>query len=250
MKNVKYIIPMLAILTAVSCSEYVLDKQPYSQLTSASFYSTPEEIDQALTATYDMLQRDDWNAFIIVSEWMSDNCTGGGGVNDGPGQNEYDEFYCVDQDLSKNHWQNCYVGIKRANLVIENIDKPAWKSNQMALKSRYLAEARFLRAYFYYRLVQLFENVPLVTTVVAPEDAEKIPQAKPDEVYEFIANDLKFAIDNLPATPFSAMRATDYGRVTKWAAEAMLARVWLFYTGYYKKSELAGMNKTPRLCGY
>jgi len=81
---------------AASCSEDILDKQPYSQLTSASFYSNPQEIDQALTATYDMLQRDGWNAFIIVSEWMADNCTGGGGVNDGPGQNEYDEFYCVD----------------------------------------------------------------------------------------------------------------------------------------------------------
>jgi len=244
MKRIKYFFAIATLLMAASCSEDILDKQPYSQLTSASFYSNPQEIDLALTATYDMLQRDGWNAFIIVSEWMSDNCTGGGGVNDGPGQNEYDEFYCVDQDLSLTHWQNYYVGIKRANLVIENIDKPAWKANQLALRDRYLAEARFLRAYFYYRLVLLFENVPLVKTVLAPEDAEKIPQAKPEDVYTFIANDLKFAYENLPATPFSAMKATDYGRVTKWAAGAMLARVWLFYTGYYKKTELAGLNKS------
>lgn len=226
-----------------SCSEDFLDRQPYSQLTSASYYSKPSEIEQALTAAYDMLQRDDWNAFIIVSEWMSDNCTGGGGFSDGPGVNEYDEFYCVDRDINAVHWQNYYNGIKRANLVIENIDKPAWKQNQMALRNKYLAEARFLRAFFYFRLVLLFENIPLVTKVIAPEDAY-IPQAKPDDVYAFIAEELKFAIENLPATPFNDIKPAEYGRVTKWAAEAMLARVWLFYTGYYKKDNLNGITKT------
>lgn len=240
----KYIIFChLLLLLMTSCSEEFLDRSPYDQLATANYYKTPEEIKAALTATYDMLQRDGWNAFIIVSEWMSDNCTAGGGVNDGPGQNQYDEFYCIERDLSVAHWQNYYNGIKRANIVIANIDKPNWKERELPLRNQYLAEARFLRAFFYYRLVLLFENIPLVTGVINPEEATNFKQAKPDEVYELIANDLKFASENLPPTSFLAMSPNNYGRVTKWAAQALLARVWLFYTGYYNKDNLAGLSK-------
>jgi hypothetical protein len=249
MSKIIYFFIFCALLIVSSCSDDILDKQPYSQLTSASFYSTPDEINQALTATYDILQREDWNAFVILSEWMSDNCTGGGGVTDGEGTNEYDEFFCIEQDLNINYWQIYYVGIKRANLVIENINKPAWKNSELSLKERYLGEAYFLRAFFYFRLALIFENIPLITHVLAPEDASSIGQATPDQTYQQIAADLKAAIEKLPSTPFAQMSAANYGRVTKWASEAMLARVWLFYTGYYKKQTLGTINKAE-VTGY
>ncbi len=243
MKKIKYILLLAIIIFVASCSEDFLDRKPYDQLVTANYYKTSEEIGQALTATYDMLQRDGWNAFIIISEWMSDNCTGGGGITDGPGQNEYDEFYCVDRDMSSGHWTNYYNGIKRANIVIEKIDNPKWKDSEKTLRAQYLSEAYFLRAFFYFRLALLFENIPIVDKVIAPEDAY-ISQASPDELYEFIAKDLEFAIKNFPSVPFSQMKPEDYGRATKWAAEALLARVWLFYTGYYKKDALGDLTKS------
>ena len=69
-------------------------------------------------------------------------------------------------------------------------------------------------------------------------------QAEADEIYQFIAEDLKYAISNLPPIQFSAMASDENGRVTKWFAEGFAARVFLFYTGYYGKSEMPGMSKT------
>ena len=222
----------------MGCSKDFLDKEPVSEINSGTFYKTKEDIEQAVTAVYDVLQRDDWNAPILLAETMSDNCSGGGGIVDGFGQNELDQYYCIEPDLYEPNWKNGYLGIYRANLVTENIGNVEWTSEQSGLEARYTAEARFLRAYFYFRLIKIFGNIPLVTKVLAPEEAY-IPQADPEDVYKYIAEDLLFAIDNLPAT--QAGPNANSGRATKWAAEGLLARVWLFYTGYYEKTDIAGI---------
>ena len=89
----------------------------------------------------------------------------------------------------------------------------------------------------------MFGNIPLLTT----PSSDNIPQANSDSVYNVIAQDLKYAIENLPATSYPNQDKSTYGRVTKWAAEALLARVYLYYTGYYGKTDLAGITKTNAL---
>jgi hypothetical protein len=96
-----------------------------------------------------------------------------------------------------------------------------------------------LRAYFYFEMQRNFGHIPLIKT----SDAALIPQTDPDEVYAYIIEDLKFAINNLPTSKFQDIATAEYGRVTKWAAIGYIARVYLFYTGYYGKSEAPGLTK-------
>jgi hypothetical protein len=112
-------------------------------------------------------------------------------------------------------------------------------------KNRIIGEARFLRAILYFDLVRLFERVPLLT---APTSAN-VPQSEAVETYKLIAEDLKFAAANIPADAYpKANAAQNDGRVTSYAAKALLARVYLFYTGYYGVDDL-GVTSAEVLAG-
>ena len=247
MNQIKIIPVLLIFIFLMGCSKDFLDSEPFDQVTSGTFYKTIDDIEQAVTAVYDVLQRDGWNAPILMAEAMSDNCSGGGGIVDGPGPCEFDQFYSIDADLADPNWQIGYLGIYRANLVIENIENIQWGSGETGLAAKYTGEARFLRAYFYFNLVKIFGHIPLVTKVLTPEEAY-IQQADPEEVYRFIAEDLLYAIENLPA--YQAGPGPNSGRASKWAAEGLLARVWLFYTGYYRKPDIAGIVTKSQVTAY
>src|SRR5690606_14976314 len=106
-------------------------------------------------------------------------------------------------------------------------------------------ETRFLRALMYFDLVRLFEKVPLIT---APT-TENVPQSEPAETYKLIAEDLKYAAANIPANAYPKANSTQNdGRVTQYAAKALLARVYLFYTGYYGSDDL-GVSSAEVLAG-
>ena len=111
MNNIKILSVFIIFLVLTGCSKDFLDKAPFDEVNSGTFYKTKEDIDQAVTAIYDVLQRDDWNAPNLLSETMSDNCSGGGGIVDGFGQNELDQFYCIEPDLYDPNWKNGYLGI-------------------------------------------------------------------------------------------------------------------------------------------
>lgn len=247
MNKIRIIIGLILLLS-VSCQKDFLDTEAYDQRLTGSFYNDSTDIVQALTAVYDVTQRDGWNAYFLMWECMSDNCTGGGGMNDGTGALQFDQFFSIDQNLGDPNWQIGYLGIYRANILLENIDKAKWTSRQTGLKEQYTSEARFLRAFFHFNLARTFGNIPLISKTLAPTDYPT--QASPEDLYKFIAEDLLSAINNLPAVPYTSMKNTDYGRVTKWAAEAYLARVWLFYTGYYKKPDIAGLVSKSDVIGY
>ncbi len=95
------------------------------------------------------------------------------------------------------------------------------------------AETHFLRAYFYFELSRAFGNVPLSLNTLD----ENLPRASVEEVYGQIAADLKYAIETLTDNTFEQDKARS-GHATKWAAQGMMARAFLFYTGYYKKESM------------
>jgi hypothetical protein len=143
-------------------------------------------------------------------------------------------------------WKARYAGIYRANNAIETLDNiQSWSSDKV--KSRLLAETHFLRAYFYFDLIQVFGQVPLKLSTVP----ENLPKNTADEVYEQIAYDLEEAIKLFPNDAFPNYGK---GKASKWAAEALMARVYLFYTGFYKKSSLpiagGGEVTKQRVIGY
>ncbi|WP_046368739.1 RagB/SusD family nutrient uptake outer membrane protein [Flavihumibacter petaseus] len=252
MKNIKIYFPVLALLCLAACSKSFLDTEDVTSATEQNFYKTPNDAWKALVGVYDGMQRATSSGIglnVVTSEIMSDNAFGASGNSDGYGVQMVDEFDKLrspsDQDMFGDNWTVYYKAVYRANMLLKNLDQVDWKGND-ALRNMYESEARFIRANLYFDMVRFWGNIPLLT---APS-VDNVPQANPDEVYQLIAEDLKFAAANLPATSYGAMAPADFGRVTKWAAEAMLARVYLYYTGYYAKPDLAGVvTKEEALAG-
>lgn len=230
----KILIFLAALLLVVGCSESFLDTQDLTRKTTANYPATPNEANEALTGVYNiMYSTGGINNIILISNIMSDDCFGSGGQNDrDPQAMEYFRVKIPNEYATP--WAQPYKGIFRANSLLSSIDKVEW-GTETAEKDRIFGEASFLRAYYYFDLARMFGTVPLVTT---PTPANN-PKATPAALYGQIALDLKNAINALPADPITtAWRATNMGRVTKWAAEGYMARVFLFYTGYYEQTEL------------
>jgi hypothetical protein len=237
-KMKKYLIVSIAAFFSVtSCNDF-LDKEPYDKKVIESFYKTPADAFEGLVAAYNVLQWDGWGNVFLLSEVASDNCFGGTGKSD-DGNIQRIERYQSGVNLNANAWTKGYAGIYRANVLLSNLENVEWGTDE-ALKVQYEAEAKFLRAYFYFDLVRIFGNVPLVDKPLKPSEAY-VTQAAAADVYALIATDLKFAIENLPTSTFQEMSSDTYGRTTKWAAEALMARVFLFYTGYYNQTDIAGV---------
>ncbi|MFT3679253.1 MAG: RagB/SusD family nutrient uptake outer membrane protein [Ferruginibacter sp.] len=249
MKQVKLYIAALLLLTAGSCKKSFLDTEDVTTATEQNFYKTPSDAYKALVGCYDGLQRvwSDGIALPVAAEVMSDNTFGGTGNSDGFGYQMMDEFDKLrspsDQNMFNANWIAYYKALYRCNMLLSKMDQVSWGSDD-ALRKVYESEAKFIRAYLYFDMARLWGNIPLITVPTK----ENVPQNTPEEVYKLIAADLKYAAENLPATSYTAQDAATHGRVTKWAAEALLGRVFLFYTGYYAKADLAGeVTKTQAL---
>jgi starch-binding outer membrane protein, SusD/RagB family len=224
---------LATLLLLAGCRESFLDTQDLTKKNSDNYPSTPGEANESLTGVYNIVpSMGGINNIILISDIMSDDCFGGGGQNDrDPQAMEY--FRVKIPNEYSVPWAQNYKGIFRANSLLNSIGRVHWKT--LAEREKIYGETSFLRAYFYFDLARMFGQVPLVIT---PEPANN-PKATPEELYGQIALDLKHAIDSLPSTAITAgWKASNMGRVTKWAAEGYMARVFLFYTGYYVKTEL------------
>lgn len=246
MKNTYLYIFCFSLLALGSCS---LETEPITQLTDTSFYKTKEDAFTALVGCYDGLQVATGASGIgipVISEVLSDNCFGGTGNSDGYGYAALDEFdgsrSPSDVDFFNSNWIAYYKAIYRCNIFLSKMDQIEWQGDT-ALRNTYESETKFIRAYLYFEMVRLWGNVPLLTVA----SSENIPQANPDDVYKVIAEDLVFASNNLPATAYSA---TVNGHATRWAAKSLLGRVYLYYTGYYGKTDLAGVVNKAQALGH
>lgn len=239
MKKIK-IFSLITLLVTMSCTEDFVTLTPNDQKVVDNFYRTPQDALEGLVAAYAVLAWDGWGNTWLLSELASDNTFGGTGISDDGKAQFWDRHQkSTDPDQNADPWKKYTFGIYRANVLLENLDKVDWGGSE-ELRLQYEAEARFLRAYYHFDWVRVFGNVPVLDKTLTPSEAFKA-QSDPVVVYELIANDLKFAIDNLPSVTFAEISDEYFGRATKWAAEALMARVYLFYTGYYNQADLAGV---------
>lgn len=230
MKKILYIVILTLIFSG--CDDF-LSYDPLTDKTSANFPSTSEEVIQMMAGIYTTMTNEHQltdMSYLFVCEVASDEKLGGGGVNDVKAQ-AYEAFMYSDPDMLNHNWETTYEGIHRANFAIEKLEALAEGIVSEEDKNQYKGEALFLRAFFYHRLATLYGSVPLkITTEMAD-----LGGASPEEIFGQIASDLKAAVSLLPNKPYSN---TTEGHVTRWAAQAMMARVWLFYTGFYQKGDL------------
>lgn len=216
-----------------SCESF-LDTENLTKKDSSNFPQTEADIQSALTSIYDELREitdgEEGQCFFITSELLSDDRFGGGGPDDRRTA-AIDGLLKSDENMFADPWRQNYRGIERANFLLEKLD--AMNVNDEA-KRQARGEACFLRAYYYFQLCQMFGTVPLV----ASTKAENLPRASKEELYSQIASDMATAIECLPNTPYSPSDPSQLGRANRWAAEGMLARIFLFYTGYYNEQAM------------
>ncbi len=222
---------LLAFAWLTGCEDF-LDTENLTKKDTSNYPKSADDADQLLVGVYSMLGRAEPLGFTyFISEIMSDNCFGGGDQAD-KSCKAMDQFKKSSEDMFRWTWRGRYMGIYRANFLLKALDDIEWDSAEH--RDRVEGETRMLRAWFYFDLSRMFGEVPLVTV---PE-AVNLPKAPAAETYAFMASDLLAAINKMPELNVNAMDRADNGRMTRWAAEALLARVWLFYTGYYRTNAL------------
>jgi hypothetical protein len=220
MKNLKNITLVAGVLVlATACKKFV-DYDPHEdyQITAADYFKTADDYQKMTIGTYSPLQ---WIwANTVIGDVASDNSVAGG-------ENASDQicFQQIDDyQLTTNNsylteaWKACYEGINRANYLEENKAKL-----DFAGKDALYGEVYFLRAFYYFELVKMFGDVPLFTEKrLSATDSKSLQRAPKAEVYAQIETDLNTAIASLPVTNVQK------GRVTKYAAQALLGKVLLY----------------------
>lgn len=232
----KNIILIFSILLLAGCEDF-LDTKNLTQKDTSNFPETPADADKILTGAYAKLSGTyPLQLLFFSSELMSDNCLGGGGSSDTDCKDINNFTSSGKVDRFRNAWKQNYAGIFRCNSFICNMDRVKWGKSEADIetKNRIIGEAHFLRAHYYFDMARLFERVPLVLIT----EPVNLPQATPDELYARIASDLKVAVESLPDKKYDPADLSNSGRATKWAAEGLMAKVFLFYTGYYNKESL------------
>lgn len=260
----KYILAMgvLALSAAAftSCDDF-FETSSKVTLNTETAYSNLESAEMALVGCYDGWQRtvsDEGVGMYLVAEFASEQAFAGLGLSDAKNNNVIDQFDLgiapSYNDLFNTDWINYYKAIFRCNQLIAREDNIDWGGDTGA-QGRVIGEARTLRGILYFDLVRLFGDVPLLT---APSE-ENIPRSSAKDVYQLIFDDFKYGAEHIPADAYPLLnRNTNDGRITKYAAEALMARAYLYYTGYYgeehpactKAEAVAAINDVVDYGGY
>ncbi|MBR4827121.1 MAG: RagB/SusD family nutrient uptake outer membrane protein [Bacteroidales bacterium] len=229
----KHIIALASCtLALVSCQAWLTEDGPMVNRVS-DYFTSVETVQQVVTAVYTPLMWEYQDGYF--PEWYfgdiasDDALKGGQNVADGPDLYDIDNFKVVSNNgIILQFYRAQYQGVARANLAIDQVSAIEVDDTfTEAVKTRFLAEAKFLRAYYYFRLVRLFGGVPLVTAPVYGSENWIQPRASVPAIYDLIFSDLKDAEAGLPLK--SAYAPEDLGRATKGAAQAMLLKVSLYY---------------------
>jgi len=232
----KYFISLLITSTVMSaCSDGFLNQLPETTRVTESTYKTAADFNTAVIGAYSTFKHiglygicNASSALLNLGEVTSDNCDygfprGTSVVN----VFELEDFnFSLSNTNFSNAWTGHYIGISRVNTILNRL---SGSTIDAALKTKYEAEAKFLRAYFYFNLVRIFGDVQLVTNEFTdPSQGYDIPRTAASKVYELIISDLTFAEASLPASITTA----DAGRASKWAAKTLLGKVYLTQKDY------------------
>jgi starch-binding outer membrane protein, SusD/RagB family len=242
MKKSLKLVSVAAFTMALACSPEALDKRNPNQLTPDNYFKNAAELTTATNSIYALLQGNS----LVGREWFflqhlrSDDFASGGGQLETPRNQILTGVHDPANFVLNEVWNGLYRAILRTNTVIDLAPK-ATDANSPAVK-RLIAEAKYLRGWCYYELVTLWGGVPIYKAVAASRTGTE-PRAKEDDVYALIIDDLKAAQTDLPAS----YSGTELGRVTKGAAQMLLARTYMHRGDYTNaKTELQKfMPATP-----
>jgi len=232
MKKIPLSIYIIAALAVSSCSKE-LNQIPISTATTETFYKQPSDFLQAVNATYNAL-RGYPDRLLFLSEIRSDNIYPSNDVGRDPDPINNFAKGIAPNVYVEEAWNADFNGIFKANTVLDQITRNGSNVGSVPLATRLTAEARFLRAFYYFDMIRYYGKLPIIDRPVSAAEASVIKRSPVADVYAFIIADLQFAVTNLPANytgAFPAYSTSDVGRATKYAAEAVLAQVYMARSG-------------------
>lgn len=223
------IIPLLLLpLFLLAACDSMLQEDPPSTYAPSNVFTSASGADAAVKGIYDVVRGGSYygNFHISLVEVQTDYAFGRGSQFP---PSVFDVDAVARNRMDNNIWSPAYEAINRANDVIANLQDATIEDLSEARKNQFIGEARILRALNYFNLVRLFggpdgEGVPLRTAPAeGSEENLNTARAPKDEVYALIIEDLQFAEQNLP----ESYTGSDLGRATRWAAKALLSKVYL-----------------------
>ncbi|HSD06924.1 RagB/SusD family nutrient uptake outer membrane protein [Flavobacterium sp.] len=238
----KYLFIASAIISFGSCSEEFIEVQPKGVFLSENYYSNEQQCTSALVGVYDAMRKNSGgfeNMITMMNAGSDDFYAGGGSSTDGEGIQTFSTHSLTPTGIPGSFWNDHYQGVFRANVLLSKLPQTVMADD---VKARIAAEAKALRAIYYFNLVRMFKNIPLILEPLTTQTMYDVEQATSEATYAQIEKDLIEAIPALPGT----IPSSDAGRITKGGAQAMLGKVYLFEN---KKPEaaaiLAQVNGTP-----
>jgi len=249
MKKIFIAILSVAVLfSGCNAIDSLLDTTDYGAYNTGNFPKTEKDADQVVAGLYytmaHLYSDSPINTIYMKNIVASDDMIGSGSTTSTDFQGA-DRFLEEEQDAAKDVWTTLYNGIYRANFCLESIPNIEDEKFSNAKSKNYLiGQAYFFRAWFNWMLTEYYETMPLVTTTNTSEDPAVSVRASVDDIYALITSDLLEAIKLMPAEYGYSRDLGRSGRATKYAAESVLARVWMFYTGFYKKTDMCGVSKS------
>ena len=234
---------LIAVVLLLASCNSILDKDPIATLDAGSFFQTQEDAIQAVNAAYKPLTFSNgnsnfyWGFGVLAGD---EAITGGDGSR--PGLTDIDALtHTPRTDEINSFWKLQYSGITQSNLVLDKIKNITFDKTT---ENRVTGEALFLRSYYYFLLTQVFGDVPLFTTIVAP-DKLKAPRTPKAEIYAQMLIDCDRAAELLPPQ----YPAAETGRATKGAALALAAKVCIYQKNWNKALEYIAKVKALNIYG-
>lgn len=238
MKNIRFILMIFSFFLLWSCDDF-LDEPPKGVMTEDKYFLSPDAGFKAVTKSYQALN--DFYGYEAPRAELGNISTddsekGGSDAGDRPFVADLSFGRPLSSNTSlANYWSTLYTaGIGNCNICLENIPvKPIIDAGGYPVsedvKARYIAEVKFLRAFYYFELVKIFGGVPIVDKTLTVNDASKLVRASESEVFQFIMDDLDSASAEVNLPSKSALSATETGRVTQEAVWSLQARVYLYF---------------------
>ncbi|RAW02414.1 RagB/SusD family nutrient uptake outer membrane protein [Pseudochryseolinea flava] len=250
MKSIRFIVLALSLLAMAGCDDSYIDMTNRFGSSTDTFYKTKADYDAALGGVYYTLYLAGGNVFgeeHISASLLDDVMLGGGGPDD-QGAKNVDNFVDPNDDTYGDLWKETYRGMFRANNIIERLAETdlsedfANAEDEAAYKNQVLGEMYFMRGFLLFRGAKFFGGMPLMITTSTPTTT---PRASFTETFGQIAADIKQAIELLPEIDPASIPESEFGHTNHWVAQAYLARVYLFYTGYMTNIEGQSTSELP-----
>ncbi len=212
----------LALLCFASCGDSFFEQYPANSITEGNHFKTDDDFNQGVIGCYQKLKTQ-MGFFLTELAYRGDECLLESMAVSTQDRYDLDHF----QETSNNGilsdiWNAWYNGIYRCNDVLGHLS-----GKNIANADKYRGELLFMRSWWYFNLYRVFGTVPVTTTVVKPAEAKNIARCSDDDMYNRLVDDLENSISLLPEK-----RSAEKARVTKIAAQTLLAKVYLTFGKY------------------